>query len=299
MFAVLPVCHCDHGGGMWLLSNVHWISQVATRWQHWGPIGTITHDRLDLTLQGPSPPGGGTSLHRDPTHPEWDLTVHGPSTSDTWWPRLDTYSNLFTWGTPSPPVLTSSGYWNRYSWQADGTHPTGMLSSYIFCLQPMHPRTSVQRSFNICWLRFLYNTPKNETDNVLATGLSTVAHMVLYTRAESLYGLCFMLVWISFDNNRSKGIDCHCPTSACLLKSHRRIWNGQVCMPVIISVQVRGSKWSAGVTPEVNLTNPLHAGEEACKWGIQPGFETQGRHHLKSKTAVSVAPQKGLMSSRN
>ena len=28
------------------------------------------------------------------------------------------------------------------------------------------------------------------------------------------------------------------------------------------------------------------------------GFETQGRHHQKSKPVVSVAPQKGLMSSK-
>ena len=30
--------------------------------------------------------------------------------------------------------------------------------------------------------------------------------------------------------------------------------------------------------------------------GIHPGFETQGRRHQKSKTGVSVAPQKGLVS---
>ena len=33
--------------------------------------------------------------------------------------------------------------------------------------------------------------------------------------------------------------------------------------------------------------------------GIQPSFETQGRYHQKSKTGLSVAPQKGLMSSKN
>ena len=33
--------------------------------------------------------------------------------------------------------------------------------------------------------------------------------------------------------------------------------------------------------------------------GIHPGFETQGRHHPKSKTGILVAAQKGLMSSRN
>ena len=51
------------------------------------------------------------------------------------------------------------------------------------------------------------------------------------------------------------------------------------------------AKMSAGVAPEVNLMNQLHAGNEAYKQGIQPGFETQGRYHEKSKTGISVAPQ--------
>ena len=42
-------------------------------------------------------------------------------------------------------------------------------------------------------------------------------------------------------------------------------------------------KQSAGDAPEVNLR-------------IHPGFEIQGTHHQKSKTGVSVAPRKGLMS---
>ena len=58
-------------------------------------------------------------------------------------------------------------------------------------------------------------------------------------------------------------------------------------------------KRSTGVAPEVNLRNPLHAGDKAGKRGIHPGFETQGRRHQKSKTGVSVAPQKGLASSKN
>ena len=50
------------------------------------------------------------------------------------------------------------------------------------------------------------------------------------------------------------------------------------------------TKRSAVVTPEVNLRNMQvrkHTSE-----GIQPRFETQGRYHLKSKTGISVAPQK-------
>ena len=40
----------------------------------------------------------------------------------------------------------------------------------------------------------------------------------------------------------------------------------------------------AGVAPEVNLRNPLYAGHEACKPGINPGFENQGNCHQKSET---------------
>ena len=57
-------------------------------------------------------------------------------------------------------------------------------------------------------------------------------------------------------------------------------------------------KRSAGVAPEVNLRNLLCAGKIARKPGIHPGFGTQGRHHQKSKTGVSVAPQKGLKFSK-
>ena len=58
------------------------------------------------------------------------------------------------------------------------------------------------------------------------------------------------------------------------------------------------AKRSAGVTPEVNLKNPLHPGKEACEQGIYPGFETQGTWHQKSKTGVLVDPQTGLLSSK-
>ena len=43
------------------------------------------------------------------------------------------------------------------------------------------------------------------------------------------------------------------------------------------------------VTPEVSRRNPLYAGNEACKQGIHPGQTSE----------VPVAPQKGLMSSKN
>ena len=54
------------------------------------------------------------------------------------------------------------------------------------------------------------------------------------------------------------------------------------------------TKSSAGVAPEViwgiHCTQVMkHASE-----GIHPGFGTQGRHHQKSKTMISMALQKGL-----
>ena len=65
------------------------------------------------------------------------------------------------------------------------------------------------------------------------------------------------------------------------------------------SAAMLAAKRSAGVEPEVNLREcvthmpPLNANKAA-----HSGFETQRRHHQKSKTGVSVAPQKGLMSSK-
>ena len=51
-----------------------------------------------------------------------------PPATDIWWPSLETFSNLFTWGL----VLTSGSHWSTYSWQAGGTHPTGLLSCTMF-----------------------------------------------------------------------------------------------------------------------------------------------------------------------
>ena len=58
-------------------------------------------------------------------------------------------------------------------------------------------------------------------------------------------------------------------------------------------------KRTAGVTPEVNLRNSLHECNKACKQGIRPDFETQGRLYKKSNLGISVTSQKGLMSSKN
>ena len=48
--------------------------------------------------------------------------------------------------------------------------------------------------------------------------------------------------------------------------------------------EILAGKRSAGVTPKVNLRNPLYMGNEVHKQRIHPGFETQGTCHPKSKT---------------
>ena len=61
---------------------------------------------------------------------------------------------------------------------------------------------------------------------------------------------------------------------------------------------VAGAKRSAGVTPEVNLRNPLHGGDKASEGEIHPSFEPQSRCHKNSKTKVSAASGKELTSSK-
>ena len=51
----------------------------------------------------------------------------------------------------------------------------------------------------------------------------------------------------------------------------------------------------AGITPEVNLRNPLCTSEKACKQGIRHGFESQDRYHKNSKTGTSLAKQKNCL----
>ena len=54
----------------------------------------------------------------------------------------------------------------------------------------------------------------------------------------------------------------------------------------------RGSWWRTEISTASNVSQVY----TRYIPGIHPGFETQGRRHQKSKTGVSVAPQKGLVS---
>ena len=66
------------------------------------------------------------------------------------------------------------------------------------------------------------------------------------------------------------------------------------------SAAMLATKRSAGVTPEVNLREHVtHTPPPSANKAAHSGFEIHRRHYQKSKTGVSVAPQKGLMSSKN
>ena len=49
---------------------------------------------------------------------------------------------------------------------------------------------------------------------------------------------------------------------------------------------------------EVNLRNPLHAGDDGHKRGVHTNFETQNWRHQKPKTGGISGPRKGLISSK-
>ena len=95
---------------LWIQSVPHYLRIIV------GGNVTITHYALDLTIQGPFPnpyfaplhytlhlairgppvldlpPGHVTSLYRD------SYFSASPVLGDNWWPRMQTCSNLFTWG---------------------------------------------------------------------------------------------------------------------------------------------------------------------------------------------------------
>ena len=59
------------------------------------------------------------------------------------------------------------------------------------------------------------------------------------------------------------------------------------------------TKRSAGVTPDLNLRNPLHLGDKTPKQGNPPWLWSPGQMLPEAQNGLSVAPEKGLMSSKN
>ena len=101
VFLVVCVCLSIHGGVPcdrcpWCIGLHQEPPEVSTG----GPHVTIIHDALDLTIDSPIPP---------------------PPASGIWWPRLETCSNLFTWGHPHP-VLTSGVWLLKYIRWASGMY---------------------------------------------------------------------------------------------------------------------------------------------------------------------------------
>ena len=61
------------------------------------------------------------------------------------------------------------------------------------------------------------------------------------------------------------------------------------------SAVMLAAKRSASVTPEVNLREcVIHMPLSSMNKAAHTGFETQRIHHQKSKTGISVVPQKDL-----
>ena len=114
----------------------------------WGdPHMTITQDALDLTVQ-PSP------RHQIRDHLALQPGLTSPWTSDPQPHPMVVTSGFQDYTTaqtssledtpgPSPPILTSDGCLSTYSWQAGGTHSTGILS----CLSLQLQNTSKFKNF--------------------------------------------------------------------------------------------------------------------------------------------------------
>ena len=69
--------------------------------------------------------------------------------------------------------------------------------------------------------------------------------------------------------------------------------------PRYVEENSTSAKRLAGVTQEVNLRECVTCmPQSSANKAAHSGFETQWRCHHKSKTGVSVAPQKGFMYSK-
>ena len=110
-FSVLIITACQQGCGM-VMFSVMWVCQSTG-----GVHVTINHDVLDLTIQGPP----------------WQWTYLKPA-SHIWWQKLESCSNLFTWGPHPTLVLISDGYCSTYCGRVSSMYPTRMLFYTIWTL---------------------------------------------------------------------------------------------------------------------------------------------------------------------
>ena len=92
--------------------------------------------------------GGGSDHH------SWCIGTHHtdtpsvqvpvPPASDIWWPRLETCSNLFTWGTPI--LVLISGAIEAYSKRSART----LLECFLFCKYKYQVLIAIIFLFSVC-----------------------------------------------------------------------------------------------------------------------------------------------------
>ena len=160
---------------------------------------------------------------------------------------------------------------------------------------PNHKKHSATiRSFRLKWIFILYEIFVPKFDTILShqQGAGNIArwptfnyrHSFLYRKIHSNI---FSVQRLS-SNNVSLKISSSTPYRSGTFKMHIML-NLQKCLWTCL--QVCGSK-------RLDCHADAHT-LSRCTQGIHPGFETQGRCHQKSIAGVSVAPQKGFMSSKN
>ena len=119
LLVILP----KDGGPKWTLLMTHWISLYSPLPP---PSGTDTLDIGPHCIETP-----WTWYLTVQCLPwAWGLTIQSLTSTDIWWTRQETFSNLFTWGPPGVDIWWLLKKHVRLM-QVGSTNPTRMLS----CLQ--------------------------------------------------------------------------------------------------------------------------------------------------------------------
>ena len=107
--------------------------------------------------------------------------------------------------------------------------------------------------------------------------------VIVILKHKKLCQLCFLKFFGGHESSDDRAIGLQAPPMP-----------GCRYVEEISSAAMLATKRSAGVTPEMNLRECVtHTPLPSANKAAHSGFETQ-RCHKKSKTGVSVAPQKGV-----
>ena len=217
-----------------------------------GPHVTITHDALDLNIQGPTP--SQLPLCGNPP-----ALVPTPPGSGSWWPRPETCSNVFTWGT-----LAADTWWLATKACIVGERAIRIL---LECFLVAH---NFWRSSNVIFRNMPQKTCKNILSGLDFTGIHKNLQVFQTVDQSGILLVLMYLIGIfktgCDDETMNVFRKSTCDTNMRYTQYKLlKICNGNPCIAIIVKCETEGSLLTiVNKISVIAISLPMHSINTGC-----------------------------------